>query len=376
MDEAAPNESLPDVFYPLPPRLTMLLSVIFTQGGSDDLPILDFLPDEDAFLLQEKAEELLQLDAETRVALIVQETRRQIQFAGRAGLGSIEPSWLLAALKGEHPLTIGIVLAQVSANARSRILSQLPPAVRVRVPMKEDLEQTRPEMMRIVREKFESKFVTMPAPPNHPTNFYFREIALLDGRELVQLIGSLGVEELAAAFTTVGRRKLAELCHRLGHEAAEALIGAVKETELRDAMNMSEANGFLSRMLYGLKLDEARGITKEEAKERFQKELFQKAGLFRLAKAIRMERPEFVQRIAQRIPRTHGRLLRDYSYRLNETQDLDEVKLRRLQDLILLRVERLAARGKINPRFLKFTFCYWGDEEAQRDDESAEDGEA
>jgi hypothetical protein len=31
---------------------------------------------------------------------------------------------------------------------------------------------------------------------------------------------------------------------------------------------------------------------------------------------------------------------------------------------VLFRVEKLAARGKVNARYLKFTFCYWGDDEA------------
>lgn len=365
-----------NVFYPLSPRQTMLLATIFTQGGADDLPMLELLADDDAFLLQEKAEQILQIDGPKRVAIVVGEMRRQIQFAGIAGLEAIDPTWLLSGIKGEQPLTIGIVLAQLNQTARSRILSNLPPAIRAKVPGREDLKNTRLEVMRVVRQKFESKFVTMLAPPTEPTAFYFKDVALLDARELVQLVRALGIEELASAFQTVGKRKLAELCTKLGRQAAEELIAAVKETEVRDAMDINDANDFLSKMLLGLKLDEARGISPTEAKERFTKELFQKAGLYRLAKAVRTERPAFVQQLAQRIPKTHGRLLRNYVYRLNEADELDEIKLRRLQDLILYRIERLAARGKVNPRYLKFEFCYWGeDEEEEGEEQPGEDHE-
>jgi hypothetical protein len=343
----------------------MLLATIFTQGGADDLPMLELLADDDAYLLQEKAEQILQIDGPKRAAVIVGEMRRQIQFAGIAGLEAIDPTWLLSGIKGEQPLTIGIILAQLNQTARSRILQNLPQAVRAKVPAKEDLTDTRLEIMRVIRQKFEQKFVTMLAPPSEPTNFYFKDIALLDARELVQLIRALGIEELASAFLSVGRRKLAELCTKLGRQSAEELIAAVKETEERDAMDINDANEFLSKMLLGLKLDEARGIDPAEAKERFTKELFQKAGLFRLGKAVRNERPAFVQQLAQRIPKSHGRLLRNYVYRLNEDDELDEIKLRRLQDLVLYRVEKLAARGKVNPRYLKFTFCYWGEGEAE-----------
>lgn len=358
-----------NLFYPLPPRLTMLLCTIFTQGGQEDLHILDHLSDDDAYAVQEKAEAILQIDGEKRAAIIVREIRNQIHFAGSARLEAIDPTWLLHAVKGEQPITIGIVLAQLPASTRGRIVSQLPPVVRERIPSKEDLKDTRLEVMRVVRQKFELKFAMMPAPPGEPASFYFKDIALLEGRELVQLVRALGIEELGSAFHAVGRRKLAELCNSLGRQAAEELVGAVKETDPRDAMDIEDATAFLSRMLLGLKVEEARGGDTTEAKERFQRELFQKAGLFRLAKAIRLERPMFVQQLAQRLPRTHGTLLRSFVHRIN-SGPLDEVKLRRLQDLVLYRVEKLAQRGKVNPKFLKFTFCYWGD-----DDSSARDAE-
>ena len=181
-----------NLFYPLPPRLSMLLSTIFTQGGAEDLHLLELLPDDDAFLLQEKAEQLMQLDGERRAAVVVREMRRQIQFAGLVGLEAIDPTWLLAGIRGEQPHTIGIIVAQLSANARSRILQQLPMTVRSQVPAREGLKNVRPEVMRVVRQKFESRFVTMPAPPGEPTNFYFKDIALLDARELVQVGPGVG----------------------------------------------------------------------------------------------------------------------------------------------------------------------------------------
>jgi hypothetical protein len=363
-----------NLFYPLPPRLTMLLCTMFTQGGADDMHILDLLPDDDAYALQEKAEAVLQIDGEKRAAIVVREIRNQIHFAGSARLESIDPTWLLSAVKGEQPLTIGIILSQLPASTRGKILSQLPQPVRDRIPTKEDLKNTRLEIMRIVRQKFELKFATMPAPPGEPTNFYFKDIALLEGRELVQLVRALGIEELGAAFLTVGKRKLAELLGSLGRQAAEELVTAVKETDPRDAMDLEDASAFLSRMLLGLKVEAERAGNPQEANELFQRELFQKAGLFRLAKTVRLERPTFVQQLAQRLPRTHGRLLRSYVHRVNEAT-IEDQKLRRLQDLVLYRVEKLAARGKVNPRYLKFTFCYWGDDQGQeQQSEEAQEG--
>lgn len=347
---------VPDLFYPLSPRLTMLLTTIFTHGAKDDLHLLELLPDDDMYTVKEKAEALLELDGEKRAAVVAREIRRQVQFAGIAGLEAVDPSWLLAGIRGEQPRTIGIILAQLSAGARSRILSQLPPAVRAHIPAKEDLQDTRLEMMRIVRQRFETKFVPMSAPPGAPTQFYFKDIVLLEARDLIQLVRALGIEQLGAAFWTIGRRKLAELCTSLGPQAAEELIAAVKETVAEDAMEIAEAKHLLRQVLPGSRVEG----TGTEAKERFQAELFQKAGLFRLAQACRAERPGFVQQLAQRIPRSHGQLLKSYVYRLGENPEVDEARLQRLQDQVLYRVERLAERGKVNPRYLKFEFCYWG----------------
>ena len=167
------------------------MTSILTQGGADDLPLLEFLGDEDAYLLHEKAEQLLQFDGDKRAALVVREMRRQMQFAG------------------------------------------LPDPVRHKVPTKDGLKATRLEMMRIVRQLFEHRFVPMPVPPGEPTNFYFKDIVLLDARELVQLIRDLGMEQLATAFYAVGKRKLAELCHSLGRQAADELIAEVREIDPR-----------------------------------------------------------------------------------------------------------------------------------------------
>lgn len=343
-----------DLFHPLSPRLATLLATMFTRGGEDDLHLLDLLPDDDAFALQEKSEQLVALEPEARVSAVVRELRRQVQFAGLVGLDAIDASWLLAGVRGEQPHTIGIILAQLSANPRSRILRQLPPSVRERVPGKEELQQrTRPEVLRIVRQIFESRFVTMPVAPSEPTELYFKDIGLLEARELSQLIRALGIEQLAAAFLTVGRRKLAELCARLGEDAAAELIEAVKELDPQDALDIEQANEFLSRVALQLSGDRA------EAGD-FQRALFQKAGLFRLAQAVQGERPAFVQQLGQRLPRSHGRLLKNYVF--NTSAPLPGPQLRRLQDMVLYRVEKLAARGKVNPRYLKFTFCYWGEE--------------
>ncbi|MBI3180191.1 MAG: hypothetical protein HYZ27_11045, partial [Deltaproteobacteria bacterium] len=292
-----------DFFYPLSPRLTVLLGTMFMRGGADDLGMLEYLNEEDAFSVREKAEALKGLESKRRAAIIAQEMRKQFQFRGLVGLDQVDATWLLAALRGEQPVTIGVILAQLSASSRAKILAALPDPIRDKIPSKDDVKKVSPEVTKVVRQIFESRFVTMPVPPAEPTSFFFKDIVLLEGRELLQLLRALGIEELGAAFLPVGRRKLGELCQRLAREAAEELVAAVKATEPRDAMSLKEATSFLQRMLRDLRLDQDRGLSPGEAKDHFQRELFVKAGLFRLAKSCTGERPIYVRQLAQRLPR-------------------------------------------------------------------------
>lgn len=351
-----------NIFYPLSPRLTILLCTLFIRGEEADLNLIDFLDEEDAEILRERASFLNEMDGRKRAAIIAAEMRRQLQFRGVIGLDQVDATWLLAGLRGEHPQTIGIVINQLSAHTRQRVLANLPTTVADKVPNKDQLGHVKLEIMRVVRQLFESKFATMPMPPSEPTQFYFKDLVLLEHAELLQLINSLGVEELGAAFLTVGRRKLAELCQRLGNDAAELLVASVRQTAKEDAMPLEEANALLQRILTDIRSDGVRPSHLPRSSGSFHQDLFRSAGLLRLAKASCRENPLFVQQVSQKLPRGHGRLLRHYVDKIDDLFAGDDRTIRRLQDLVLYRVEKLCARGKINPKFLKFTFCYWGDE--------------
>lgn len=369
MPELVPGAG--SLFYPLSPRLAMLLGTMYLHRGKEDLPLIDHLPDDDCFQLQEKAEELEAIEGERRALLLAQEIRRYVKFASLVGLDAVDPSWLLAAVRGEQPFVIGALVAQLSSLSRTRILDQLPEAVRRRVPPKEAYRDVSPAVMRVVRHAFELKFAGMPAPPAAPTHFYFRDVVLLTGSDLVQLLWALGVDELAAAFLTLGKRPLAEMCAGLGGDAANELVAAVRDAEDRDALALEEANELLRRLLRSIRARQGGQDEKapQLAPEAFARALFQRAGLIRLAKALRLERGTHARQLAQRLPRSHGLELLRYAKSL-ATESPDEDRARRLQDLVLYRVERLAAAGKVDARWLAFSFCYWGEDDG--DGEAAE----
>jgi len=184
--------------------------------------------------------------------------------------------------------------------------------------------------VKLVRARFNAKFASMPAR-GALESFGFNALVTLSARELVTVVRKLGAEELACAFVTVGKRALAELLRRLSTREAEELISAVKRVAREDRMEKAAAQAFLGKVL-----------------DNFQNtdELFQKGGLWRLARAVSGENTLFVRQLSQRFPRAHGRLLNDYLQKLNEREE--ELDRPRIRNAILNEVIDLSRRGKID----------------------------
>jgi hypothetical protein len=124
-------------------------------------------------------------------------------------------------------------------------------------------------------------------------------------------------------------------------------------------MEIKDAQKFLARVLVNFQNTD---------------ELFQKAGLYQLAKAIAAEDRDFVRQVCQRFPRAHGRLLEEYLAKVKELGEWDVERAQGLQDRILDQVRDLSGRGKINTRYVQYTFRYHrGDENPGAEDDSTAD---
>ncbi|MCC7108872.1 MAG: hypothetical protein IT382_06265, partial [Deltaproteobacteria bacterium] len=84
---------------------------------------------------------------------------------------------------------------------------------------------------------------------------------------------------------------------------------------------------------------------------------FQKAGLYRLARAVSLEDNVYIRQVSQRFPRAHGRLLAEYLARVRD-QSLDEQQVMRLRDQVIDVMANLSRRGKIDARFGQTEIAY------------------
>lgn len=323
------------MLHPLDRRQQTMLLTVLSFAGSRGEELLEHLPDDVAAAMLEKAKKLDEIPKEKRVPLMVRELKQLMSFRALKGLEGVEPSWLVAGFKGESPRTVAIVLMHMPASVSKQILQRLPEGVRAAMPSREELRDVPLEVVKLVRSRFDAKFASMPVERD-TSSFSFRDVVMLNAKELVTMVRYLGADELAVAFLAAGKRALAELLRRLPSEDSEELIAAVKRAASEDQMELKAAQAFLAKVLGNFHNTD---------------ELFQKAGLWRLARALSADDATTVRQIAQRFPRAHGRLLSEYLAKVKEREALPPEQLARLRDQSLDVVVNLSRRGKIDARF-------------------------
>ncbi len=329
------------LLHPLDRRQQTLLLTMLSFGGSQAKDLLSLLPDEDANAMSEKQAKLEEIPREKRVALMVRELKQMMTFRAMKGLEGVEPSWLSAGFKGESPRVIAIALMHMPSSVSRQIVSRLPEPVREALPPREALKGVPLTVVKLVRARFDAKFATMPLERDL-AELRFRDLVLLTAKELVVVIRHVGADEIACAFLAVGKRALAEFLNKLPPSDAEELIAAVKRADMKDQMEVKAARGFLARVLGSFNNTD---------------ELFQKAGLYRLARAISVEDTTYVRQVSQRFPRAHGRLLNEYLVRTKECA-LEEAQVARLRDQVLDVIVNLSRRGKIEARYGQSPIAY------------------
>ena len=348
------------VLHPLDRRQQTLLLTTLAFAGSQAAELWELLPDELRDTLREKQAKLDEIPRDKRVPLVIRELKGLMSFRAQKGIDGVEPSWLAAGFKGENPRIIAAVLMYLPSSLSKQIVARLPENVQQSLPAREQMKGVPLEVVKLVRARFDAKFIAMPLE-GELSSVGFSDLVLLSAKELIVLVRSIGADEVACAFLAVGKRALAEFLSKLSPADGEELIAAVRRADIKDGMELKSAQAFLGKVLAApsssssssrgpnTNLPKASGNTSGIAFANTD-ELFQKAGLYRLARAVCIDEPLTVRQVVQRFPRAHGRLLLEYIDRVRE-RGLDEQQTRRLRDQIVDVLTNLARRGKIDQRF-------------------------
>jgi hypothetical protein len=351
-------------FSPLDLRETMALLTMLTIGGSHEAVLFEHWPEPGRTRLKEKAAALADIPAEKRVPFMVHEMKRSLAFKGLRGIEKVDPSWLIRGMRGESPRVVATVLIGLPSSTVRSLLKKMPDGVRKKLPPKNEVKSIPMEVVRAVREIFESRFDVMPTPSRD--GFAFRDIIQLEKNDIYRLMRELGLIELGQAFAAVGKIALAELCRRLPRKSAEELIMAVRSASRIDLPDLKTAQRFLSRVVVNFNDTD---------------EFFQKAGLWRLTKCSLMEDEVFRGGFRQRLPREAGRLYDSFFEKTEDFGELDEGQLQRLQDSVLQSIHALAQRKAISSRWENVNYRFYDPDllknlalsEAKPDEGSKED---
>ncbi len=292
-------------FEGLSQRQSMLLLTTLTVGGSAKVALFDRLPERERALMHEKANGLLAIDGDKRVAFMVKQMKAALSLKGLRGMEYIDPSWLLAELRGESPRILAAIMMTLPATQVRSLLRRLPDEVKRALPAKSELRAMPEGLLHHVRQNFELRFWPMPQPVSGRLSF--RDLVHLSRRDLRTVALGLGHVELGQAFASVGQSALVKLCRKLPKERAEALIAAVRTAvEGASEPELKCSRRFLSRTDTSFSQPE---------------ELFFKGGLWRLARASVCCERALRFAFGQRLPREVGL---SYLGLVDDAEDMEE----------------------------------------------------
>jgi len=172
----------------------MMLLTAITFGGQEGVAALEHLPEEEAELLQHRAQGILQIPRDKRIPLLVQEIKRLMKDR-RGQLWSAEPERLAGLLKHERAALVEVVLRALPGPLADAVRSHLPSTGRVKL-----TREVRPQILDIVRWKLEER-LAREASAHVP--FKFTDVLLLEARELLTVCDRLGARVLGPALAGI-----------------------------------------------------------------------------------------------------------------------------------------------------------------------------
>ena len=296
----------------------MMLLTAITFGGQEGVSALEHLPEEEAELLQHRAQEILQIPREKRIPLLVQEIKRLVKDR-RGQLWSADPERLAGLLKRERLAVVEVVLRALPATLADAVRSHLPSTGRVKL-----TREVRPQVLDIVRWKLE-ELLSQQSSPHVP--FKFTDVLLLQTRELLTVCDRLGARVLGPALAGVPDEEREPAFAALPPHMRQLAVRAVSANAPRKLAD-EEAKSQLEQ--YG-------GIQSLAAAIRG-------AGVHRLARACVAQSPEFAARLLEKHRGDIGLTLMKW---VREERSKPTTRGDGGRTDIVTDLERLAARGLI-----------------------------
>jgi hypothetical protein len=302
-------------FTGLSKRQSMLLLTAVTFGGQEAIEALGYLPEQEAELLIERANELLSIPRERLTPFLVQQMRKLVASQSNDSLLDMEPDLVVRAIAGERPAMIEVILQALPFDLARIVRGQL------HLAPAESKREVSPKVLGVIRWKLEE---TLRAQAQHGPPFVFDDLLIIPDPDLRCLADALGARQAAAALVS------------LPPEAREEQLG-----------RLSTRQRFLTQRALGAPAPaleagpEAEALLESKSLQRAVRSL----GVRRIATTCLSRSAELAARMIERHRDDFGRLLAAY---VAEERKARQRRPPKLQEELLAELESLAALGLID----------------------------
>ncbi len=288
------------------------------------MDLLKYLPSERSDKIRQIAEAVGQQPRRQALPIYVRELKFLIHESRQNPFEKFDPEWLAEFLAPESPRIISAILSQFPRSAAEKIFYNLPPHVQRRLPKM--FFPLQPELAKRLNRLFSQKFSLF--FPKDVTKLSLESLSALETKDLFTLLRELGLNELALAFSNVGKGPLTELCRRLGNPEANLLLEKLRNLHNPSREEIKSAQRTISMLsLHNLS----------------QSAIIEEIGLGKLCEAIKELPQECKQSIALRLPRRLGIRIKSHQGLKLQPNDLF-----RLQKEVIETIQKLSAEGKIS----------------------------
>lgn len=204
-------------------EVMLLMSLLVDEKETSDL--LSFLPDTEQAPLKKELTTYLSLNPKDRHDSVFATLKKFWNKKNGGSLFDIHPDWIMDALLEESPRTVGTILRYLPSEKTSRLIETMPEAFLQRLPKLSETFSLDPDLVRILKLKFEKSFEKEVPKNTRPFDF----LVTYNEEKILKFFKTLGLKELALAFSVLPKEAMDAILSRLPGNDALALREKMKK---------------------------------------------------------------------------------------------------------------------------------------------------
>lgn len=279
-------------------RQRAFLMIAVLRDRSQAASLIPFLAPGEQALLGRAVENVLSKTKSEKQEIILDELRRLAVQSRRSFLSEVHPEWILKALEKESPRMLATILRYLPGEHVHAILEKLSSDRLQAMPSYSETFFLDPELVQILKRRFEQHFVSPLYAGVSPKRFTFETFHLLPSHKLQMIFREAGLQEVAMAFSTLNAKTVDLLFQRLS--ARDSTLIQMRMDEKKEGVASERLKKAQSHLV---SLDLEKGDPET---------LVMEAGFFIFSKAILPDNLNSTQFLIQKLAPKMGYLLQHY----------------------------------------------------------------